>query len=460
MDGHNHTCRCPQPNKSRSRSKVFARGAGLLLLAGVALGAVAADGVQLPQQGEPDHLGVATCAGSTCHGSAEPLDAASVLQNEYLTWHRRDAHARAYETLHSERSARIARNLGLGAAYEADACLDCHADNVPDDRRGRRFQISDGIGCEACHGGAEDWIRSHVSGNASHADNVARGMYPTDRPEARADLCLSCHYSHPDTPMSHRIMAAGHPPLQFELATFSALQPPHYRVDADYRERKTVASAARTWAVGQVRDARRVLGRLRDDLLRAGLFPELYYFDCNACHHDFGAADWVSRPAGNLEPGSVPLEDASLRMLGHLLSVIDAGLARRWSGGLNRLHEATGEGAGAVRAAADRLHAIAGVAGDRIAARGVAGDAVVRLMARIVAAGRRDGFADRTSSDQAAMALASLLTTARAEKLLGSARLDRLEDALDRVYVSLDHPRDYSPWRYRDALGGFARALP
>lgn len=460
MAGHKHTCRRLQPNKSRSRSKIFARGSGLLLLSSAALGVFAAEGLQLPQHSDPDHLGVATCAGSTCHGSAEPLDATPVLQNEYLTWHRRDAHARAYETLHSDRSARIAGNLGLGAAYEAETCLDCHADNVPDDQRGRRFQISDGIGCEACHGGAEDWIRSHVSGNASHADNVARGMYPTDRPEARADLCLSCHYSHPDTPMSHRIMAAGHPPLQFELATFSQLQPPHHRVDADYRERKTVASAARTWAVGQVTDARRVLGRLRDDLFRAGLFPELYYFDCNACHHDFGTADWVSRPAGNLEPGSVRLEDASLRMLGHLLSVVDAGLHRRWSEGLVRLHDATGEGAGAVRAAADRLHAIAGAAGDRIAAQGFAGEAVVQLMRRIAAAGRRNGFGDRTSSDQAAMALASLLTTARAEELLAPARLDRLEEALDRVYVSLDNPRDYSPWRYRDALGGFARALP
>lgn len=460
MNGHKHTCRSTQPSKSRSLSKRFARWIGPALLGTVALSAFAANGLKLPQQGDKDHLGVATCAGSTCHGSAEPLDAAPVLQNEYLTWHRRDAHARAYETLHSERSARIVRRLGLGPAYEADSCLDCHADNVPDERRGRRFQLADGIGCEACHGGAEGWIRSHVSGEASHADNIERGMYPADRPRARARLCLSCHYSHPETPMSHRIMAAGHPPLQFELATFSRIQPPHYRVDADYRERKTVASAARTWAVGQIADARRVLGGLRDDLFRAGLFPELYYFDCNACHHDYGAADWVSRPAGNRGPGNVRLEDASLRMLGHLLGILDAGLARRWADGLDRLHDATGDGAGAVRVAAERLHAIAGLAGDRLEAQGFAADALVRLMGRIVAAGRSDGFADRTSSDQAAMALASLLTTARAEERLAPDRIDRLEDALDRIYLSLDDPRDYAPWRYRDALGAFARALP
>lgn len=460
MIEHIHTPQLRQPSKSRSWSKGFARRVGAALLCYAALSASAADRPALPWQGDADHLGVATCAGSTCHGSAEALDATTVLQNEYLTWHRRDAHAQAYATLYSERSERIARRLGLGAAYKADTCLDCHADNVPAERRGRRFQIADGIGCEACHGGAENWIRSHVNGEPSHADNVERGMYPTDRPGARADLCLSCHYSHPQTPMRHRIMAAGHPPLQFELATFSRIQPAHYQVDADYRERKTAPSAARTWAAGQIADAREVLGRLRDDLFRAGLFPELYYFDCNACHHDFGAADWVSRPAGTLEPGSVRLEDASLKMLGHLLRSLDARLGRRWADGLGRLHDATAEGAGAVRAAADRLQAITGMAGERIEEQGLGGEKVVRLMGRIVAAERREGFGDRTSADQAAMALASLMTTARAEQLLTPSTHDRLEDALDRLYLSLDDPRAYSPWRYRDALGMFARALP
>jgi hypothetical protein len=430
------------------------------MLVAAATGASAAETPTLPQQGGGDHLGVATCAGSTCHGSAEPLDAAPVLQNEYLTWHRRDAHARAYETLHSDRSERIARQLGLGPAHEADTCLDCHADNVPEDRRGRGFQIADGIGCEACHGGAENWIRSHVSGEASHADNIASGMYPTDRPGPRAELCLSCHYSHPDTEMTHRIMAAGHPQLQFELATFSRIQPPHYAVDEDYRARKEAPSAARLWAVGQLRDAGTVLGKLREDLYRAGLFPELYYFDCNACHHDFGAADWVTRPVGNLEPGSVRLEDASLRMAGHLLAVLDTDLGRRWAAGIDDLHDATAEDAKAVRAAADRLYAVTGTASARLDENGLTDRSIVRVMARIVAAERRDGFGDRTSSDQTAMALAALMTTAREDALLSSDRLDRLEIALDRIYVALDDPRDYSPWRYRDALRSFADGLP
>lgn len=460
MDARPHGTEWEERSKSLTRSKVFVPAALLAAILAAPLAGARDDAPPLPQADGNSRLGVATCAGSTCHGSAEALDASAVLQNEYLTWHRRDAHARAYETLRSERSRRIARRLGIGPAHEADTCLNCHADNVAPQRRGERFQIDDGIGCEGCHGGAGEWIETHVAEDATHGDNVARGMYPTDRPEDRARLCLSCHYSHPDTPMSHRIMAAGHPPLQFELATFSRIQPPHYAVDADYRERKTAATAARTWAVGQLVDARRVLGQLRDDIYRAGLFPELYYFDCNACHHDLGADDWVTRPAGNVGPGSVPLEDASLRMLGYLLTVLDPALGRRWRGGLERLHTATGEGAAAVRAAVEGLHGLAGDARARIEAGAWDGDAIVAVMQRIVAAGHDEGFGDRTSADQAAMALASLLTTAHTGKILPGDRLERLEAELDRIYVALEDRRRWSPWRYRDALRGFAEALP
>ena len=87
-------------------------------------------------------------------------------------------------------------------------------------------------------------------------------MYPTEDPAQRAELCLSCHYGSADKPMTHAIMAAGHPPLLFELATYTAIQPAHYRVDADYRQRKRYLGPADTWAMGQVSTAERVLADL------------------------------------------------------------------------------------------------------------------------------------------------------------------------------------------------------
>ena len=45
-----------------------------------------------------------------------------------------------------------------------------------------------------------------------------------------------------------------------QLDTFTRIQPAHFRIDADYRERKQVASGATVWAIGQVTAARRLFG--------------------------------------------------------------------------------------------------------------------------------------------------------------------------------------------------------
>ncbi|MGH8589940.1 MAG: hypothetical protein ACREXX_11600, partial [Gammaproteobacteria bacterium] len=73
----------------------------------------------LPQYGGDSHLGVVTCAGSTCHGATRPFQNAAINQNEFVIWQRKDKHARAYKVLLNEQSKRIARNLGLKAAHEA-----------------------------------------------------------------------------------------------------------------------------------------------------------------------------------------------------------------------------------------------------------------------------------------------------------------------------------------------------
>ena len=85
---------------------------------------------QLPQYAPQDHLGVATCASGVCHGSVRAREATAVSQNEYVIWSRRDRHRAAYNTLLTDQSKSIAKNLGLKNAHEADMCLDCHADNV------------------------------------------------------------------------------------------------------------------------------------------------------------------------------------------------------------------------------------------------------------------------------------------------------------------------------------------
>jgi len=270
---------------------------------------------ELPHYADDAHLGVATCASSVCHGSIKPRDTTKVLQNEYVVWSRMDAHSNAYKTLLSEESEWIAKNLGLPNAHEAQMCLDCHGDNVAAKHQGSRFQMSDGVGCESCHGGSERYLTSHTDPDRTHADNIADGLYPTDQVEARASLCFSCHIGHENKIASHEIMGAGHPRLGFELDTFTILQPAHFLVDEDYRAGKQHADSATVWAQGQIEAGFQSLRLIEAHLETETLFPEISLFDCHSCHHPMSDLKWQSMDRVGLPPGAVRLNDAGFVML-------------------------------------------------------------------------------------------------------------------------------------------------
>jgi hypothetical protein len=296
------------------------------------------------------HLGVATCASSMCHGKIQPALGRDVALNEYRIWTKDDRHARAYRTLQGAKSQSIARALRLPNAATAKICLDCHADNVAPELRGPKFQLSDGVGCEACHGGAEQWIQSHSAQSATHQDNLAKGLYPLEEPLARGERCLSCHLGTQDRFATHRIMAAGHPRLTFDLESFTALQPSHFIADADYERRKRKIVGSELWIAGQLQGARTALRLLRTPLFKSSVgFPEPAFYDCSSCHHPMEQYDWNAQlRAAGLEPGTLRLQTSNLQML----LVITALLEPAKSAELSKLHTAL------IRAGAEDFAAI------------------------------------------------------------------------------------------------------
>jgi len=303
------------------------------------------------------HLGVASCATSVCHGKLSEQPDENVWLNEYRIWSSDDRHSRAYQTLLSEESKQIAAKLGLPNARGAKICLNCHADNIVAGKRGRKFQITDGIGCEACHGGAEKWIESHAEPAATHQDNLARGMYPTEDAQARAELCLSCHAGTATRFADHRIMGAGHPRLSFELEAFTANQPAHYAVDEDYRHRKGEIGGFNLWLTGQMAAARRNLQLLQSDLFELnGMFPEIAFYDCHSCHHSMDELRWSrSRLKQGIKPGTLRLQESYFVMLQAITDVLKpedtAGLVKL----TNELIQAGQQSVDAVHRSASRL---------------------------------------------------------------------------------------------------------
>jgi Cytochrome c554 and c-prime len=410
------------------------------------LGISLAQSAELPQAGSAKHQGVATCAASQCHGSAIPREATGVLQNEYVTWTQADPHSRAYEVLSNEESRRIAARLGIGNAREASECLDCHADNVAPTRRGEKFQIADGVGCEACHGGAEHWLASHYNvAGVSRADNLAAGMYPTNEAEARADLCLSCHLGTANKFASHRMMAAGHPRLAFELDTFTELwrtlgRQPHFRNDAEYRQRKDVPSHSYTWATGLVADA-----RLRLDLIASshfdgiGMFPELALYDCHACHRSMKSVQWRRLPRhGSGGPGMPFINDGTFVMSLALASALQPELVDELQTALQRLHAAGSESVTSIRTAAAALDTVLARL-DRALTPAALRGRESQLLQAVLATGAAGNYSDYASAEQAFMAVQMLVL-----------EIDdpALETKLDALANSLDDDERYRPSQF------------
>ena len=98
-------------------------------------------------QGNHKYLGVKMC--SMCHKGEKN-------SNIYEKW-QNSSHAKAYQTLLSPQSEKIAKEKGLKtAAKDSKECLECHATAYGVDpsnisEKGK-LEVTDGVQCEDCHG--------------------------------------------------------------------------------------------------------------------------------------------------------------------------------------------------------------------------------------------------------------------------------------------------------------------
>ncbi len=365
------------------------------------------------------HTGVPSCSTAGCHGDQVTGEGVGPIvgQNEYFQWASRDekgAHSRAYEVLLTPHGKRIAANLGLGPAHKSDTCLDCHADNVAEEYRSQRFQISDGVGCEACHGGAENWLAFHRIG-AGHARNIEAGLYPTEDPASRARLCFGCHIgsAYENQFVSHRLMGAGHPRMKFELDLYTTIQK-HHVVDEDYRTRKAVTSGAQVWAIGQAIAVERTLTLLIDNNIGStGAFPEFVFFDCHSCHQPISEGinqlSWRPNPGRALGPGAPILNDANIIMLQAAMRVIDPVLAAKLENQARALHAASQQSGSHFRRAAATLKTTAEQAADHLSEVDLSDPAKVRAILReITSDDRVRRYTNYAAAEQALFAVQRL----------------------------------------------------
>ena len=412
--------------------------------------------------------GVASCAGSTCHGRMEG-DGAVVRQDELMRWQdpssEGGAHSRAFSILLGQRARQITATLGMGDPTTATACLGCHA-TPTNGVTGARFITADGVGCEACHGPASGWISSHYAVGGSHAANVANGLIPLEKASVRAGVCLDCHFGSKKAGqfVTHRIMAAGHPRVSFELDLFSTLQQ-HHSEDADYAARKGRTDSVRLWAVGQAMAVNRALTLYADaGLGTEGVFPEFYFLDCHSCHRRiFDQQDrvktWETNPGRPIPAGMPPFNDENMILLSAAAKVTAPALAAQFDNDARAFHTAMAGNRATSVAAATRLAATANQLASAMSSMSGGGDTAFAIVDAIAGPASAPRFTDYEGSVQAVMSIDSLLNALVKQGRVAVGAAAGIRADINRAYAAVREPNGYRPPEFRGALASAVRSI-
>ena len=419
------------------------------------------------QEKEPvKYIGPGSCAATSCHGSVKPIAGSRILQNEYSTWILQDKHSRAYQALTGEVGERMASILKLGSkAEEAPKCLACHALYITPEQRGRAFEISEGVSCENCHGPASAWLGPHTTRSWQHEKSVALGMYDTRNVIHRTEKCLECHLGTRNKFVDHEMIAAGHPDLYFELDSFSAVMPRHWKVPRESEPGKPAEDAAwsglREWAAGQAVQLRAAMERLtwrakNERFDKKEVWPEYSELSCFACHHALGPArdSWRQEHGyAGRRPGD-PAWNASRYAVFRLLAKqIDSANAQELdrqmllvSDGMSKLNPDRNTVAAAASAAAPLAQRIA----ERLATMQYDQDIVLRMLQRIPDDAENLAQADERAAEQATMALDSLYIAYSRETKPSNAA--EVRAAINGLFQQLENPSAYNADQFASAL--------
>lgn len=290
-------------------------------------------------------LGAWSCAATACHGGGELSRRTS--GGELERWRNADPHARSTSTMESDAFAQILLRLGIITRIGAEKgpgqrfqdlttnadqtrlneCLLCHNPmGAPTSwtreeirpNHGAGESMSDGlaIGCETCHGPAKSWIGNHFRRDF---DREQSGFHDLKDPLVRARTCAQCHIGDGQRDMNHDMIAAGHPPLRFELAAYERALPKHWN---DARQRAgTRDYEVKLWLAGQLANFDHGLSLLESRLTRSAAkeeventaarapspWPEFAESNCSTCHHRLRAVTESGDSGIRYEPATMPL---------------------------------------------------------------------------------------------------------------------------------------------------------
>lgn len=110
---------------------------------------------------------------------------------QYPIWEK-TAHANAYATLATDEAKAVAKEKGIDDPQKAAECLQCHVTGygVAAEFLGSKYDMTEGVTCESCHGPGGDYIKKSVmkAVTAGTTEPASVGLVmPTEK------VCVTCH---------------------------------------------------------------------------------------------------------------------------------------------------------------------------------------------------------------------------------------------------------------------------
>lgn len=260
-------------------------------------------------------LGAQSCAAASCHGGPHPGIAQPWASRgaEYPLWFENDPHSKSWKTISSDESVAMMRRLNIMDGNKIvdqagfDNCLACHNTTKRFHEPRSSVERREGVGCSGCHGPEELWNGTHFQYGFDSRGSTDIGFVANEDLLTRARTCAACHVGDKDRDMNHDIIAAGHPALRYEFATFHAWQPKHWR---DSEAGDKTYYEAQLWLAGQIAATDASLSLLQARATNShsiSQWPELSAYDCSSCHHSLGLKNARRTPAGETGQAIAPL---------------------------------------------------------------------------------------------------------------------------------------------------------
>lgn len=140
-----------------------------------------------PAAGPFTYVGSAKCR--LCHG-------ADRVGNQYHLW-AESKHAKAFETLGSDKARAMAKKQGIADPQKAPECLPCHVTGYgePVERFGKSYSQAEGVTCEACHGAGSGFSKLSIMQGIRGGTLQEEDYGLTVRVDKTA--CARCHNQKP-----------------------------------------------------------------------------------------------------------------------------------------------------------------------------------------------------------------------------------------------------------------------